>query len=165
MASCLNEVDSMDNRMLAGAVAVAVVGGTVTYVVVRRRRHQDLVSLAQPTTHEVDTAQTMTAKPASVKKVSPRSSLLANLKPMASGASSHAIHYADEHRADLVDIVTLILTRNQEHPTPTDPKARKQAEMMVEQALAVLKMLTNQRETTTRKTVDGEARTTGAAPA
>ena len=64
------------------------------------------------------------------------------LRPAALAVASQAVRFADDHETDVIDLVTLILTRNQANPNAKDPAARRQAELIVSQTLAALKMLT-----------------------
>lgn len=188
----------MDNRVIAGAVAIVAAGGAVTYVLVRRRRQPPVAALAGPTGEDgtegkstekaAKKAQQAAADKAAADqaaadkavadavaaaraaadqmaddqpKTSRRAAALATLRPAASNVAGTAVRFAGDHQADLIDIVTLILTRNNATPSPTDPRARRQAELMVEQALAVMKMLTDQAATDKEKS----GATPGAAPA
>lgn len=141
----------MDNRILAGAVAVAAVGGAVTYVIVRRRRARSVAELTEPSeaslaeqaARDAEAAQA-NAVQATVESPRPtrRGPSFGMMRPAALAVASQAVRFADDHETDVIDLVTLILTRNQANPNAKDPAARRQAELIVSQTLAALKMLT-----------------------
>ena len=160
----------MDNRVLAGAAAVVAVGGAVTYVVVRRRRAQRVAGLTEPSeatlaeqaARDAEAAQTSAVKgTVDTRRLTRRSPSFGMMRPTALALASQVARFAESHETDVVDLVTLVLTRDQPHPNPKDPTARRQAEVIVSQTLAALKLLAERGQS---EPTPGDA-TAGAAPA
>ncbi|MCW5880909.1 MAG: hypothetical protein KIS91_08275 [Anaerolineae bacterium] len=160
----------MNNRLLAGAAAVVAAGGAVTYVVVRRRRAQHVAELTEPgeatlaeqAARDAEAAQASAVKgTVDTRRLTRRSPSFRMMRPATLALASQIVRFADNHETDVIDLVTLILTRNQANPNPKDPTARRQAEIIVSQTLAALKLLTDRGQS---EPTPSDA-TAGAAPA
>lgn len=111
----------MDKRVI-GTIAIAGVVGAAAAILLSPKGRQN-AGLA-------------------LQKVQPSFSELA---PLVQAGAENVLHLAENHRAEFVDAVTLILTRQDGSPNVTDPAARQRAERLVDQGTSLLRSLVAQR--------------------